>query len=112
MPVQDSPDHSACVQHDLVRKRRPGRGVWSGALPRRGRCPRPVEGRPSRRSTTARRDDGRARYKGVLDKRLAAVDDATLKIVPKVVAAPEGNVWAKTRDEHMAPLAHDAGARP
>jgi hypothetical protein len=110
MPVQDSPDHSACVQHDLGRKDGPGAAYGQGLF-------RAVAGALALwKGDLAALHDGAAmtdaRYKGVLDKRLAAVDDATLKIVPKVVAAPEGNVWAKTREEHMAPLAHDAGARP
>jgi len=108
MPAEDSPDHSACVQHDLMRKDAPGaaygqglfRGVagglalWKEAL--------------AALHTGAAQMDGT--YRQALDVRLAVVDAATLKIVPKAVAAPSGNIWGQTVQEHNTPLGGgDAG---
>lgn len=64
MPPADSPDHSACVQHDLAQER-PRRHLRRGPLPRRRGRPRVVEGSarspPRRRSRDRRRRAARAR---------------------------------------------------
>ena len=107
MPPQDSPDHDACVQHDLERASGPGGGYGQGLF-------RAVAaGLSLWKSALLALHDGSAqmegRYASALVRRVAVLDEATPKIVAKVVSAPPGNVWAQTQDQHRAPLGGDAG---
>jgi hypothetical protein len=107
MPPHESPDHSACVQHDLTRKDGPGATYGQGVF-------RAVAGGLALwKAELGALHQGAAlvqgRSRSVLEHRLQALDEATTKIVPKTVAAPAGNVWVQTQDEHRAPLGGDAG---
>ncbi len=110
MPPADSPDHSACVQHDLSRRDGPGptygeglfRGVAGGLALWKDALAALHEG-------SGQMD---AKYKHALDLRIAILDAATPKIVPKSVAAPIGNTWGQMIDEHNTKLgAPDGGTR-
>jgi hypothetical protein len=108
MPPADSPDHSACVQHDLMRKEGPGAGYGQGLF-------RGAAGALALwKAALAALHDGASHAAGdskaVLERRLAVLDAATPKIVPKPVVAPAGNTWTQMESEHTAPLGGDAGA--
>ena len=108
MPVVESPDHSACVQRDLARKEGPGGGYGQGLF-------RAVAGALALwKSAASALQEGAPLTSGdaksALDARLATIDAATPKIVPKVVAAPAGNTWGQMETEHQTPLGGDAGA--
>ena len=102
MPPVDSPDHSACVQRDLARKEGPGAGYGTGLF-------RGVAGALALwKHALAALHEGAALTSGsarsTLDARLASLDAATSKIAPKTVAAPAGNSWSQTKDQHEGPL--------
>jgi len=108
MPPQDSPDHAACVQHDLSRTLGPGgtygQGLFRGAA---GALALWKDALAALKEGAAHTD---ARAKSALDRRIATIDAATEKITLKVVAAPAGNTWGQMVQEHTAPLgASDAG---
>ncbi len=109
MPPVDSPDHSACVQRNLSRKEGPGGGYGQGLF-------RGAAGALALwKAAAAALHDGESlttgAAKAALDARLATIDAATPKIVPKVVAAPAGNTWGQMETQHQTPLGADAGAR-
>lgn len=111
LPIADSPDHSACVQRDLTRKDGPGATYGQGLF-------RAVAGALALwKETLAALHEGDAltgeKAKDALDRRLAVLDQETPKILPKVVAAPQGNDWSQQmQTEHDTPLGSDAGAAP
>jgi len=111
MPPADSPDHSACVQHDLARTTGPGAAYGQGLF-------RGAAGALALwKAALAALHDGAAltdaSSRAALDRRLATLDDATPKIALKVVAAPPGNAWSEHMvAEHETPLGSDGGAPP
>jgi len=100
MPLVESPDHSPCVQRDLSRPTGPGgtygQGLFRGAAGALALW----------KAALAALHDGAGVTRGdarvALDRRLATLDAATPKIVPKIVAAPAGNTW--NQDEHSSKL--------
>jgi hypothetical protein len=108
MDPAESPDHSACVQHDLSRKDGPGaaygQGLYRGA----------AGALASWKETVAALHEGSSqmagRTKEVLDKRLSSIDAATAKIAFKKVDAPAGNTWNQMQEEHASKLGGDASA--
>jgi len=105
--LDETPDHSPCVQHDLSRKDGPGPTYGEGLF-------RAVAGALALwKAELAALHEGSAlmdgRPKAALEARLIALDDATPKILPKTVSAPAGNVWSQTRTQHDTSLAPDAG---
>lgn len=108
MPPADSPDHSACVQRDLSRKDGPGAAYGYGMF--RGAA----GALAAWKETLAALHEGSAQMGGkakeVLDKRLAAIDAATVQIALKKVEAPAGNQWNQMQEEHNSKLGGDAGA--
>ncbi len=111
MRPEDSPDHSACIQHDLSRKEGPGgtygQGLFRGV----------AAGLALWKDALAALHEGAGKmdapYKTTLESRLGIIDAATSKISPKAVLAPLGNVWGQTLEEHKTPLGGtDAGRAP
>jgi len=109
MPPEDSPDHSACVQKDLGRKEGPGGTYGTGLF--RGAAGALALWKDALSALHEGSAQMSGKYKQSLDARLAAIDAATPKIVPKRVDAPAGNTWGQVEGEHAAPLGADAGAR-
>ncbi len=110
MAPEDSPDHSACVQHDLVRKDGPGAGYGNGL--HRGTAGALALWRDALDAMHEGSTQMSGKYKEALDARLATLDAATPKIVTKHVEAPAGNAWGQVLDEHRAPLGATADAAP
>ena len=85
MQPQDSPDHDACVQRDLGRKDGPGAAYGQGLFRAAAGALALWKAELAALHEGAAQMDGR--FKDAFDRRLSVVDEATPKIVPKVVAA-------------------------
>ncbi len=109
MPPQDSPDHSACVQHDLGRKDGPGGAYGEGLF--RGAAGALALWKDALAALHDGASHTSAGAKPALDRRLAVLDATTPSISLKVVAAPVGNTWGQMEGEHRAPLGGDAGTK-
>ncbi len=112
MAPEDSPDHSACVQKDLGRKDGPGAGYGQGL--HRGTAGALALWKEALGAMHEGSAQMSGTYKESLEARLAVINAATPKIVPKHVEAPAGNTWGQMLDEHRAPLGAfpDAGPPP
>jgi hypothetical protein len=99
LPPALDPDHSACVQKDLLRREGPGGAYGTGLA-------RATEGalalwRETERALRLGLPNAEPGPKATLRKKLAIIEDATAKIAtPRVAAEPDNPLLARMREVH------------